>query len=240
MLENKIRRFSTYRIAEHWIHMATFIVLVVTGLSQKFHSLDISLWLIFHLGGIDYARLIHRYAGIVFLVVTAFHIILGIVGIAVKKWPPSMIINRKDFNDAIHNIKYYLGMEARPAVSGRYSYKQKFEYWGVLISAFLMIMTGIILWFPVLLTRFLPGEIVPAAKVIHTNQGFLMFLLIALWHIYNSIFSPEIFPIDKSIFTGLISRERMLREHPAELARMEGRPIDAIIDESLEVNEHLS
>lgn len=86
MLKNKIRRFSTYRIAEHWIYMTTFIVLAVTGLSQKFHSLDISLWLIFHLGGIDYVRLIHRYAGMVFLVVTAFHIITGIVCIAAKKW----------------------------------------------------------------------------------------------------------------------------------------------------------
>lgn len=84
MLKNKIRRFSTYRIAEHWIYMTTFIVLAVTGLSQKFHSLDISLWLIFHLGGIDYVRLIHRYAGMVFLVVTAFHIITGIVCIAAK------------------------------------------------------------------------------------------------------------------------------------------------------------
>ncbi|MEW6739334.1 MAG: formate dehydrogenase subunit gamma [Nitrospirota bacterium] len=244
MTDHKIKRFSTYRIAEHWIYMATFIVLVVTGLSQKFHSLDISLWLIFHLGGIDYVRLIHRYAGMVFLVVTALHIITGIVCIAAKKWPPSMVINKKDFSDAIHNIRYYLGVETQPAICDRYSYKQKFEYWGVIISAVLMIMTGIILWLPAFLTRFLPGEIIPAAKVMHTNQGFLMFLIIALWHIYNSIFSPEIFPIDKSIFTGSISRDRMLREHPVELARMEGRPIDAMIDamidESLEVNEHLS
>ncbi len=159
MLKNKIRRFSTYRIAEHWIYMTTFIVLAVTGLSQKFHSLDISLWLIFHLGGIDYVRLINRYAGMVFLVVTALHIITGIVCIAAKKWPPSMVINKKDFSDAIHNIRYYLGVETQPAICDRYSYKQKFEYWGVIISAVLMIMTGIILWLPTFLTRFLPGEI---------------------------------------------------------------------------------
>jgi formate dehydrogenase gamma subunit len=240
MTDHKIKRFSTYRIAEHWIYMATFIVLVVTGLSQKFHSLDISLWLIFHLGGIDYVRLIHRYAGMVFLVVTALHIITGIVCIAAKKWPPSMVINKKDFSDAIHNIRYYLGVETQPAICDRYSYRQKFEYWGVLISAVIMIFSGLILWFPVLVTQFLPGEIIPAAKVLHTNQALLIFIIIALWHVYNSIFSPEIFPLDKSIFTGSISRDRMLREHPVELARMEGRPIDAMIDESLEVNEHLS
>ncbi len=229
MTDHKIKRFSTYRIAEHWVHMAIFIVLVVTGLSQKFHSLDVSMWLIFHLGGIDYVRLIHRYAGMVFLVITALHIIAGIVCVAAKKWPPSMVINKKDFSDAIHNIRYYLGVETQPAACDRYSYKQKFEYWGVLIGSVIMIFSGLILWFPVFVTRLLPGEIIPASKVLHTNQGFLMFLIIALWHIYNSIFSPEIFPIDKSIFTGSISRDRMLREHPVELARMEGRPI-AMID----------
>lgn len=244
MTDHKIKRFSTYRIAEHWIHMATFIVLVVTGLSQKFHSLDISLWLIFHLGGIDYVRLIHRYAGMVFLGVTALHIITGIVCIAAKKWPPSMVINKKDFSDAIHNIRYYLGVETQPAICDRYSYKQKFEYWGVLISSVVMVFSGIILWFPVFLTQFLPGEIIPAAKVIHTNQGFLMFLIIALWHIYNSIFSPDVFPLDKSIFTGYISQERMALEHPIELARIENKPVEEIIsahremehNESLKVN----
>jgi cytochrome b subunit of formate dehydrogenase len=206
--------------------MAIFIVLVVTGLSQKFYYLDISLWLIFHLGGIDYVRLIHRYTGIIFLIAISMHVITGIAGIAFRRWKPTMVINKKDFIDAVYNIKYYLGMEDHPAICDRYSYRQKFEYWGVLIGSIIMVFSGLILWFPVFVTRFLPGEVIPAAKVLHTNQALLIFVIIALWHIYNSIFSPEIFPIDKSIFTGSISRDRMLREHPVELARMEGRPID--------------
>jgi len=35
------------------------------------------------------------------------------------------------------------------------------------------------------------------------------------------VFSPEVFPLDTCIFTGYISRERMVREHPLELARIE-------------------
>jgi hypothetical protein len=49
----------------------------------------------------------------------------------------------------------------------------------------------------------------------------LIFLINALWHIINAVFSPEVFPLDTSIFTGYISRERMAREHPIELARIE-------------------
>ena len=223
-MHEQIRRFSNRRIAEHWLLMLTFLVLVITGLSQKFYTLDISLWLISHLGGIDRARLIHRYTGILFSLITVLHVFTGIVGIALRKWPPSMFITKEDVDDMINNIRYYLGLGKPPAVCGRYNYRQKFEYWGILLSAILMIFTGFTLWFPALVARVLPGEIIPAAKVLHTNQAFLMFLIIALWHIYNSIFSPEVFPLDTSIFSGYISRERMIREHPAELETIEGTP----------------
>jgi len=84
-----------------------------------------------------------------------------------------------------------------------------------------MILTGAILWFPAVVTKFMPGEIIPAAKVLHTNEALVVFLIIAIWHIYNAIFSPEVFPLDTSMFTGYISKERMLREHPDELTQME-------------------
>lgn len=237
MAHKKIRRFSNLRITEHWMLLLTFVVLVITGLSQKFYSIDISQWLIFHLGGIDRARLIHRYTGVIFSLITVVHMLTGITGIALKKWLPSMFINKEDISDLIHNIRYYLGMEKSPAVCGRYNYRQKFEYWGVLLSGVLMMFTGLILWFPALITRFLPGEVIPAAKVLHTNQAFLMFLVIALWHIYNSIFSPEVFPMDTSIFTGYISRERMIHEHPVELESIEGGPQERIAHEYQEAGQ---
>jgi formate dehydrogenase gamma subunit len=237
MDDSRIRRFSVFRIAEHWVFLLTFMILVITGLSQKFYTLDISMWVILRLGGIDYARLTHRYAGIVLLSVTALHVIVAVIGIASRKWQPTMLINRKDFSDVVHNIRYYLGMENRQALCDRFNYRQKFEYWGVLISSFIMIGTGLVLWFPTFFTRFLPGEIIPAAQVTHTNHGLLIFLIIALWHIYNSIFSPEIFPIDTSIFTGYISRERMVREHPIELARIEHKTVDKIIEEYEEMED---
>ena len=146
-----------------------------------------------------------------------------------------MIITGKDFSDVIQNIKYYVGMRSRPALCDRYNYRQKFEYWGVLISAFIMIGTGLILWFPAFFSPILPGEIIPASQVMHTNHGLLIFLIIALWHVYNSIFSPEIFPLDTSMFTSYISRERMVREHSIELARTEHKAVDKILDEYREM-----
>jgi formate dehydrogenase gamma subunit len=240
MDNNRTRRFSMYRVIEHWVFMLTFIVLVVTGLSQKYYTLDVSTWIIFRLGGIDYVRLVHHYAGIVFWAVTCFHVISAIICIGSKRWLPSMIITRSDFSNVIHNIKYYLDVKRHPALCDRYNYRQKFAYWGVLLSAFIMINTGLVLWFPTYFARFLSGEVIPAAQVIHTNHGLLIFLIIALWHIYNSMFSPEVFPVDKSMFTGYISRERMVREHPAELARIENKTTDEIIDEYHSMEYHRS
>lgn len=225
--EDTLKRFGMARILEHWLVVVIFVVLVTTGLSQKYFSLDISYWLILHLGGIDAIRLIHRYTGLVFVLAAFSHIIIGTAGVILRKWQPSMVINRNDFTNAAHDMKYYIGMENSPARCDRYSYKQKFEYWGILTGGLLMLSTGIILWFPLIMTRLLPGELIPVAKALHSNEALVIVLLIAVWHIYNSIFSPEVFPLDTSIFTGNISRERMVREHPVELARIEGIEIDA-------------
>jgi formate dehydrogenase subunit gamma len=222
--EDRVKRFPPARIVEHWLHVLIFCVLVCTGLSQKFYTLDISQWFILSLGGIDSVRIIHRIAGVLASLSVMTHVTIAAIGVVYLKWQPSMVIAKKDFTDVVHNIRYYLGMENSPARGGRYTYKQKFEYWGILTGMLLMMLTGVILWFPVTMTAFLPGEIIPAAKVLHTNEAFVVFLIIAIWHIYNAIFSPDVFPMDTSIFTGYLSKERMLREHPDELSEMEEKP----------------
>jgi formate dehydrogenase subunit gamma len=218
---NPVRRFSQYRIVEHWLHAFVFILLVITGISQKFHTYDLSQWLVLHLGGIDAVRLMHRVAGVALIMLLIQHLAVAAVGIIRLRWQASMIIQMKDFQDAVTNLKYYFGIKNHPAACDRFDYKQKFDYWGVLVSNLIMIVTGLVLWFPITTSRYLYGEFIPAANVIHTNQSLLVVLIIVIWHIYNSIFSPEIFPFDTSILTGYLPKERMVREHPLELARLE-------------------
>ena len=145
-------------------------------------------------------------------------------GLLFRGWRPSMLVNRKDFADAVQNIRYYVGITDRPAQCDRFDYKQKFEYWGVVMGGFLMVGTGWLLWFPAkafVLLPFLPGQLIPAAKVAHSSEALMAFLIIVIWHIYNVVFSPEVFPLDSAIFTGKVSRERMHHEHPLELLRIE-------------------
>lgn len=232
----KIRRFSIGRIVEHWVLIVTFTALAVTGLSQKFHYLDISRWLIIQLGGIDSVRLIHRYAGIAFSVLAIEHIAIAVVGVSLLRWQPTMLVTKNDFRDAVHNIKYYIGIEKTPAACGRYDYKEKFNYWLVLTGGVIMILTGFALWFPIDVVKYLPGETIPLAKALHSNEALLIFLLVIVWHIYDSIFSPDVFPIDTSIFTGYITREKMLKLHPLELATLEGASPEEILVERARVS----
>ena len=220
--EEFIKRFHPLRLVEHWLNAFAFIALVITGLAQRFHDFGTSQWVVTTLGGIDATRLIHRYSGILLAVLTLQHVFIASFGILFQKWQPSMIIHMNDFTDAIDNLRYYFGMTEHPARCDRYDYKQKFEYWGVVIGGFLMVGTGLSLWFPIFVTQWLPGEIIPVAKALHTNEALLAFLVIVTWHIYNAIFSPEVFPLDTVIFTGKISKKRMIHEHPLEYERMFG------------------
>lgn len=226
VIGGKIKRFSLYRIVEHQAAMLTFAVLVITGLSQKYHEFGLSQWIIISLGGVDMVRIIHRYTGVVFGMLTILHITIASIGLIFHKWPASIVINKNDFTDAIDNIKYYFGITNQPARCGRYDYKQKFEYWGVVVGGLLMIGTGLVLWFPTQVVQYFPGEFIPAAKAAHTNEALLAFLVIIVWHLYNAVFSPEVFPLDTSIFTGKISVERMKHEHPLEYEKITGESLE--------------
>ena len=213
-------RFSKRQRIEHLLVMVLFILLALTGFPQKFFDVAFSQWLIVQLGGIDRVRWLHRVSGVLFAVVAILHLAVVLTLAASKRIPLNMIPTKKDFHDAIITLRYYLGLSEEQAQFDRYEYRQKFEYWGLILGGLIMISTGFILYFPIFWTRFLPGEVIPAANVAHSSEGLLAFLIVIIWHIYNAHLNPDVFPFDTSIFTGKISEERMEKEHPLEYARL--------------------
>jgi formate dehydrogenase gamma subunit len=215
-------RFSLRQRLEHAAIMLLFVVLAVTGFPQKFFGAGWAAWTINTLGGIDTVRWLHRMAGIVFAALTVVHLAIAVTLVLSGRTGWTMLPTRKDFADVVIMLRYYLGLSDEHARFGRYDYRQKFEYWGLVLGGLMMIATGFMLYLPALTTRLLPGELIPAAKVAHSNEGLLAFLVVIIWHIYNAHLAPEVFPFDRSIFTGRVSREWMEKEHPLELTGEDG------------------
>jgi cytochrome b subunit of formate dehydrogenase len=219
-------RFSLQQRLEHFVTMAVFALLCLTGLPQKFYTAGWAAALVDLFGGIDRTRWVHRACGLILALSTVVHFANASRAMLSKKVGFTMVPDRKDFEDAILQLKFYLGMSQQHPKYDRYDYKQKFEYWGLVFGNVIMVATGFVLFFPVQFANLIPGQIIPAAKVAHSNEGLMAFFVITIWHIFNAHLNPDVFPFDASMFTGKISRERMLHEHPLELARMEGQPAE--------------
>ena len=214
-------RFSRLERFEHLAVMATFVVLALTGFPQKFYDHRWAQVLMGWLGGVDTARWFHRAAGWTFAALLAGHVVRITWQVVRGTTSLSMVPTRQDFKDAVQTLRFYLGLTEKQARFDRFDYRQKFEYWGMLMGSAIVVGTGLGLMFPMLVTRILPGEVVPAAYLAHSQEGLMAFLVVIIWHIYNAHLSPEIFPYDESIFTGMISEERMRHEHPLEFERLD-------------------
>ena len=220
-MNSQVVRFSWIQRAEHAAVMLTFTVLALTGFPQKFYDHRWAQVLIGWLGGVDVARWFHRAAGWTFAALLTAHVLRLVVQLTRGTISLSMVPTRQDFRDAVQTLRYYLGVTDKPARFDRFDYRQKFEYWGMLMGSAIVVGTGLVLMFPIATARLLPGEFIPAAYLAHSQEGLMAFLVVIVWHIYNAHLSPEVFPFDKSIFTGEISEERMRHEHPLEYERLQ-------------------
>ena len=213
-------RFSRRQRLEHFAIMLLFVLLCLTGFPQKYPDAEWSRWLNDAMGGVQVLRFLHRGAGLMLGALTAVHFTVVIVGVATRRMPLSMVPTRQDFLDAIRTLRYYLRVTDTPARFGRFDYREKFEYWGLVIGNLVMVSTGLVLLLPILASRYLGGELVPVAKVAHSNEGLMALLVVVTWHIFNAHFAPEIFPFNDSIFTGKISKAHLKRDHPLEYERL--------------------
>jgi cytochrome b subunit of formate dehydrogenase len=207
-LPDRLVRFGLWQRLEHWLLAVVFLSLVATGLPQKYNDADASVWVINALGGIDNARFLHRILACTFVGESLLHVAAIGVTVASRRFRPTMVVTFQDFRDAFNMLRYSLGMVPQRPEFDRYDYRQKFEYWGIVFGAVIMIVTGLTLWFPTYVTRLLPGQLVPAAKEMHSGEALLALLVIVIWHFYDVVFSPSVFPLDTGMITGVISRER--------------------------------
>ncbi len=215
--EQAFLRFSIFQRLEHILLIASFTTLAVTGLVQKFAGNPVAEWTIGALGGIETVRTIHHIAAIIFVLEGIYHFIVLAHKVFVQRVEMSMLPGLRDLTDAIDAVRYNLGLTAERPRLPRYNFAEKMEYWAMIWGFALMAFTGFLLWNPVFVTRFLPGQVIPAAKVAHGAEAILAVLAILVWHVYN----VHIKTFNKSMFNGRLTRHQMEEEHGEELARLE-------------------
>lgn len=76
------------------------------------------------------------------------------------------------------------------------------------------------LWFPEFFSRFLPGQLLNVAKVIHSEESLLATGFIFTIHFFNTHLRAEKFPMDMSMLTGLVSEEELKEERPELVDRL--------------------
>ena len=223
--DGKIRRFDVHQIIQHAGLMTSFILLVFTGLPLKFFEFGASQWWAALWGGIDVLRTTHHVAAWMMGVVALYHVVYLIYTVAVLKrpFPIRIIPTQTDVIQLFQELTYYLGIRKTRPLVDRFNWKEKFDYWAIFWGIPVMFGSGFILMFPVLVTKVLPGWIVPAALVAHSHEAMLALIWIVMIHIFFSHFTPSTFPMNTVIFTGKMTREKYKEEHPLEYERIAQR-----------------
>jgi len=219
----RYHRFDRWQRIEHGLLLGSFTILALTGIPQKYANLPWGSGMIALMGGIEAVRIVHRVAAFILMFETLYHAVAVSYKIFVRRVELTMMPGWKDAMDAVQTLGYNLGLIKSPPQMGRFSFGEKVEYWAVIWGTVIMILTGFMLWNPIATTQFLPGSWIPAAKAAHGGEALLAVLSIVTWHAYN----VHLKQLNKSMFTGQISRHEMTEEHALELAQIEaglGRP----------------
>ncbi len=225
-------RFAPFERFLHFLVVTSFLLLVITGMPLKFYYTDWAKTLFHVIGGAETARALHRLGAIV----TFLYFGLHVTAVAVKCWngrrnirdpqtgkpklkrlwnvlfgPDSMMPTWQDWRDFIAHNKWFFGKGPRPQFD-RWTYWEKFDYFAVFWGVFIIGSSGLIMWFPALFTRFLPGWLINIALIIHSDEALLAAGFIFSIHFFNTHFRIEKFPMDTVIFSGRVSKNEMLHE----------------------------
>lgn len=206
--QRKYRRFSSLQRFEHIVLIIAFLGLALTGLPQRFADEEWSKTMIDVLGGIESARVIHRILALLLVAEAIYHMLAVGFALVVSGYRATLLPNQKDLRDGGNWLLFNLGMRSKRPKMPFFNFADKWDYWFFALGILLMIITGFLMWNPVAATEFLPGEVIPSARLIHSNEAILLLIGVLTWHSYRAIANGNF-----SIFTGQVSHKLMEEEH---------------------------
>jgi cytochrome b subunit of formate dehydrogenase len=131
-----------------------------------------------------------------------------------------MLPRWKDVKDVLGNFGYYLGLSKAKPKFARFGYAEKAEYWAVVWGTVIMGLTGLMIWFKIDVFGFLPRWWIDIALAIHFYEAVLATLAIIVWHFYQVIFDPDVYPVNFAFLDGRVSEESYKEEHELAYEQM--------------------
>ncbi len=212
-------RLSRGEVAQHWVLMISFTVLVLSGFSLRFSQ---AWWvqLLFGWGGgagFVIRGTVHRVAAVVFMVWAVWHLIY-LCRPRGRRWLRAMIGSKRDLQDIKANTLFFLGRRRAQPRFGRFSYMEKLEYWALIWGSVIMVITGVLLWFE---NAFIDDwglrkGLLDVAHVIHYYEAWLATLAILVWHLYGTVFNPSVYPMNPAWWAGRMPKTMHDEEHPED------------------------
>jgi cytochrome b subunit of formate dehydrogenase len=219
------RRFNALDRVLHVLVNISFLALAFTGLPQTFSHTWLGRWVLDHVMSIEQAQVIHYWAAAVTGLYFVLH--LGQVAVRLKQrgwrkvlWGPDSLVPRlKDLKDFKEHMGWFLGRNAKPKFD-RWTYWEKFDYLAVFWGVFVIGISGVIRWQEEWFGNVIGGGAVSIATTIHKEEALLATAFIFMVHFFNTHLRSEKFPMDVSIYTGLITEHELKEERPEQFERM--------------------
>ena len=232
-------RFTLNERLQHWVLVASFVTLAVTGFGLRFAwpvpfidgAVQESLRAGLHRGAaIVFGGLAIYHAGYLMLTRRGRHLARAIlprprsvadaaccVGACARLGPPTVA----DWRELLATVQYNLGLRRDRPQYGRFTYWEKIEYWALVWGVVVMVTTGILLWFEVPVLNRVPYWAFEVFRTVHFYEATLAVLAIVVWHLYYVVVNPDVFPLNRAMTRGTLTAAEMEREHPLALEKEE-------------------
>jgi formate dehydrogenase subunit gamma len=193
-----VLRYAFHERLNHWVAAGSYIYLLLTGLAFWSPWL---FWIAVALGGGQISRTLHPWAGLIFFVAVMYMF---------EMWSRQMRFTEVD-RQWWNSLQYYItNQDDKMPPAGRYNAGQKLLFWTFFWAAWVLLFSGLVLWFPERISwswrwlRYAAVLLHPIAALV-TIGNFMI-------HIYMGVFAER--GAFGSVIRGDVSMAFAKRYHP--------------------------
>jgi cytochrome b subunit of formate dehydrogenase len=229
------KKYLRMTLNERFQHLNLFInftILVITGFALKYPEAfwvspitDVPL-------GMTFRGFLHRLSGVATVTLSGYHLLYLVFTERGRGIIKDMIPGLKDAVDLWETLKnnFFINRPAKEIKMGRFNFREKFEYLGLIWGTAVMTGTGFILWFKTEWLMYFPMWTYDVARAIHFYEAILATLTIIVWHFYSVVWNPEVYPMSWAWITGELTEHEMKLEHGIELEKIKAQEKGKLVE----------